>query len=112
MLGHRRATLPLLGRAPDPLEEVLAGEDLAGRGGEEGEEVELLARHRDGLVADRDGAGVAIDDEIAVVEAGGGGLAAAAAEDRPDASLELCEGERLDDEVVGTEVQSADPVVL
>ena len=46
------------------------------------------------------------------MEAGGGLLAVATAQDGSHPGLELGEGERLDDEVVRTEVQGADPVVL
>ena len=45
-------------------------------------------------------------------EARGRRLAVATAQDGPDPGLELGEGERLHDEVVGTEVEGADPVVL
>ena len=39
-------------------------------------------------------------------------LAVATAQDGADPGLELGEGERLDDEVVGSQVEGADPVVL
>ena len=44
VLGHRRPALPPPIGAPHPLEQLLAGEDSSRRGGEEGEQVELLAR--------------------------------------------------------------------
>ena len=53
-----------------------------------------------------------IDDKLSVDQACGRGLAIAAAQDSPDPGFELGEGERLDDEVIRTEVEGADPVVF
>ena len=47
-----------------------------------------------------------------MAEAGCGPLAVAAAQDGPDPCLELGEGEGLDDEIVGSQVEHADPDVL
>ena len=47
VLGHGRASLPAAGRAPHPFEQLLAGEHAARARGQEGQQVELLAGHRD-----------------------------------------------------------------
>ena len=86
-------------------------EDPSRCGGQKGQQVELLARHRDFGRADRHRPGALVDDQVAVVE-GRRRCRSAPAEDRPHTRLELGERIRLRDEVVGTEVQQADTIAL
>ena len=47
VLGHGAGVLPVRGGAPHLGQQLLTGEDLAGRAGQEGQEVELLGRGLD-----------------------------------------------------------------
>ena len=94
-------------------EEVVAGEDLAGVGGEGGDEVDLHRAEVDGVaggVAQAEGAQV--EAVGAEARAGGGGGAAdrAAAEDGGDAGGELGELDRLGEVVVGADLEADDAV--
>ena len=111
VLGYRRAALPAAVGAPHPLEQVLAREHPTRRGGEKGEEIELLAGHRDLGPVDGHRAGALVDDEVTVVD-DRRRCRVAPPEHGPHARLELGERERLGDEVVRTVVEQADAVAL
>src|SRR5690349_8166420 len=95
--------------APDPVEELVAGQDLAGSLGELYEEVELRPGERDVLAVPADGATREVDREAAEVErrrpVGSGVTARPPAERRADAGDQLGHLERLLDVVVGARLQ-------
>ena len=64
------------------------------------------------FAVDGHGAGVAVDDQAAVLHAGHRGLVVAPAQHGAYPSLELGKGERLDDEVVRAQIEHADPLLL
>ena len=109
-----------LGRAepvdvPDLVDEPLAAHDGAGLAHEQGEEVELLARELQRLAVERHGARRRVElDGADLQRAGrrGGRGGARAAQDGADAGDELARAERLDDVVVGAELEAQHAVGL
>ena len=108
-----RAAEPVL--VPDAVHQVLAGDDLAGVADELGEQVELLAGELELLVVEGGPAGGEVDVEAAdgdrLLRRGRlGGLHAA--QDGAHAGDHLGPAERLDDVVVGAELEPDDAVGL
>ena len=88
---------------------------VAGLAHEQGEEVELLARELQGLAVERHGARRRVElDRADLLRAGrrGGRGGARAAQDGADAGDELAGAERLDDVVVGAELEAQHAVGL
>ena len=107
-----------LGRAvpvgvPDLFQDGLAADHRPRILGEQRQQVELLGRQRHLDPLDEDPSGPAIDgqgaEDLDLVRAG---RLAAAAHDRPDPGDQLPEAERLDDVVVGAQLQPDHPVDL
>jgi hypothetical protein len=103
--------------APDVVEEVVAGEDDAGVGGEGGEEVELFGAEGDLCTGDEEAAGVEVEVEVAEVDlAGGMGRwsdgARDAAEDGADADDEFLGVEGFGQVIVGAEFETFDFVAV
>ena len=109
-----------LGRAepvdvPDLVDEPLAADDGPGLAHEQGEEVELLARELQGLAVERHRARRRVElDRADLLRAGRRGRRgrARAAQDGADAGDELAGAERLDDVVVGAELEAQHAVGL
>src|SRR5690606_14218241 len=106
--------MPVAELAPEPLEELLAGEDLAWVLGEELEQIELACSQLHRLAIDADLVRLHVDHEPAEVEDGAGCWLAApvAAEDCLDAGDDFAGRGGLDDEIVGAESQTADLVMV
>ena len=94
------------------LEQLFAGEDLVGRGGEKGQEVELLGREVDGRTVHRHAVRGPVDHEAVVLDLGRRLRRLAATQDGTDAGVELGKRARLHDVVVGTQVQKTDALGL
>src|SRR5207302_4306315 len=99
----------------DELQQLLAREDLAVRLDEELEDRELLRREVRDLALHHDLVPLEIDVDVAdrslLLRVPAGGVRRAAKVAR-DARLELAQGKRLDDVVVGAELEAEYPVHL
>ncbi len=86
--------------APDPRQQRLTGEDLAGVGGEELEQLVLHVGEVERPPADRRLVGLEVDDEVAVLHDFGPGRPAGPPGQQPQPGLQLLGVERREAEVV------------
>src|SRR5262245_4470904 len=99
--------------APDAIHQLVAGEDVAGMGGEEPEQLELLRRELDGVPRPARLATGAVELDRAEGDLLSGRRGPVAApEDSTHACRELARREGLRDVVVGAEFEPYDPVSL
>ena len=99
--------------APDAVENLLAGEDHAAVGEEQGEDLELLLG--EGEFRAVEGADLAPEVHFEPFESDGFGFGAGgcgAAQDAAHAGEDFADGEGFGDVVVGAEVQSGDGIVF
>ena len=97
---------------PHAIEEPVARVHDAGALEEVGEEVELLRRQLDRLVADRHLAALDVDDDVGELDAVVARRRLGATKDRLHAGDELARRERLGDVVVGADLEPGDTVGL
>jgi hypothetical protein len=97
---------------PDLLEQLAPIEDLPGVLHQECEQVELQRRQVDQTVSDRDRSGARIEQDRADLDRLAVAPWSGSPEDRAHPRQELARRERLDDVVVGAELQARDPVTL
>ena len=102
---------PLQARLPDLLEQAAAAQRGAGIAGERCEQLELLRRQVELDLVEKRAPRALVDLEVADPQRGGDTFAARpTAGDRTDAGDQLAQPERLDDVVVGAELEPDDAV--